>query len=141
MMDDELAEAFEDLKRAREEQRERRRKHANGGDMEDAITPPPQQPPRPPPPGAQPEPISSDKWAQLTRQPDPEYRDEAATKIVGHLFRHNCDYELVLGMLLAWNTACCMPPLDYDELKDVVDRIALREANRIKAQLKRDRGE
>ena len=109
--------------------------------MEDAITPPPQQPPRPPPPGAQPEPISSDKWAQLTRQPDPEYRDEAATKIVGHLFRHNCDYELVLGMLLAWNTACCKPPLDYDELKDVVDRIALREANRIKAQLKRDRGE
>jgi len=90
--------------------------------------------------GAQPEPISSGKWAQLTRQPDPEYRDEAATQIVGHLFRHGCDYQLVLGMLHAWNAASCKPPLDYLEINRIVDRIANREAARIEAQLKQ-RGE
>jgi hypothetical protein len=90
--------------------------------------------------GAQPEPISSDKWAQLTRQPDPEYRDGAATQIVGHLFRHSCDYQLVLGLLHAWNTAVCKPPLPEHEVQDIVDRIALREAKRIEAQLKQ-RGE
>jgi hypothetical protein len=43
----------------------------------------------------------------------------------------------IADLLLAWNTTWCKPPLDYDELKDVVDRIALREANRIRAQLNR----
>jgi hypothetical protein len=93
------------------------------------------------PDGGSTEPIPSDEWAQLTRQPIEKYRDKAACRIAGHFFRHSCDYELVLGMLLAWNTTCCKPPLDYSELKEVVDRIARREANRIKAQLKRDRGE
>jgi hypothetical protein len=87
------------------------------------------------------EPIPSDIWARLTRQPIEEYRDAAAARIVGHFFRHSCDYELVLGMLHAWNTACCKPPLDYHKLKEIVDRIAMREANRIRAQLKRDRSE
>jgi len=89
------------------------------------------------PDGGSAEPIPSDKWARLTRQPIEEYRDAAAASIAGHFFRHSCDYELVLGMLHAWNTTWCKPPLDHDELKDVVDRIALREANRIRAQLNR----
>src|SRR5262245_38725559 len=58
-----------------------------------------------------PEPISSDIWAQLTSQPITEYRDMAALKICGHLFRHSCDYQLVLGLLHAWNSAWCKPPL------------------------------
>jgi hypothetical protein len=89
------------------------------------------------PDGGSAEPIPSDTWAKLTRQPVIEYRDKAACRIAGHFFRHSCDYELVLGMLHAWNTTWCKPPLDHDELKDVVDRIALREANRIRAQLNR----
>jgi hypothetical protein len=93
------------------------------------------------PNGGSAEPIPSDVWSQLTRRPIIEYPDEVAARIVGHLFRHSCDYELVLGLLHAWNTTWCKPPLDDDELKDIVDRIALREANRIRAQLKRDRGE
>ena len=76
-------------------------------------------------------PHPSDFWAQLMRQPVSEYRDEPVTKIAGHLFRHNCDYSLVLNLLHAWNLAWCKPPLDYDELEGVVDRIAKREALRI----------
>jgi hypothetical protein len=86
------------------------------------------------------EPISSDIWARLTREPVSEYRDEPATKIVGHLFRHSCDYQLVLGLLCAWDSACCKPPLGYLELKRIVDRIADREAKRIEAELKRRGG-
>jgi hypothetical protein len=93
------------------------------------------------PDGGPAEPIPSDVWSQLTRQPISEYRDMAAAKIAGHFFRHNCDYELVLGMLHAWNTAWCKQPLDYHKLKEVVDRIANREADRIRANLERDRGE
>jgi hypothetical protein len=80
--------------------------------------------------GAPPQPIPSDVWAQLTRQPVTEYRDFAAAKIAGHLFRHWCDYELVLGLLHTWNTAWCRPPLGYHELEKIVARIANRQADR-----------
>jgi hypothetical protein len=86
---------------------------------------------------AQVEPISSDVWAQLTRQPITEYRDMAAARIAGHLFRHSIDYALALGLLHVWNTAWCKPPLGYLELKGIVDRIADREAERIERQLER----
>jgi hypothetical protein len=89
------------------------------------------------PDGAPIEPLPSDFWAQLTRQPVTEYCDEAATKIIGHLLRRGCDYQLTLGLMHAWNTAWCKPPLGYLELKRIVDRIANREAARIEAQLKR----
>jgi hypothetical protein len=81
------------------------------------------------------EPIASDMWAQLTRQPISQYRDMAAARIAGHLFRHSCDYQLVLGLLHAWNSAWCKPPLGYHELKRIVDRIANREAERIEREL------
>jgi Bifunctional DNA primase/polymerase, N-terminal/Primase C terminal 1 (PriCT-1) len=83
------------------------------------------------------EPIPSDVWSQLTRQPISEYRDFAAAKIAGHLFRHNCDYQLVLGMLHAWNSAWCSPPLGYHELNRIVARIANREAARIEREFAR----
>jgi Bifunctional DNA primase/polymerase, N-terminal len=83
------------------------------------------------------EPLPSDVWSELTRRPISEYRDMAAARIVGHLFRHNCDYSLVLGLLHAWNTTYCKPPLGYYELKRVLDRIANREADRIERELAR----
>jgi hypothetical protein len=49
----------------------------------------------------------------------------------------NCDYALVLGMLHAWNTAWCKPPLGYQELNRVVARIADKEAARIEQELAR----
>jgi hypothetical protein len=83
------------------------------------------------------EPIASDEWAKLTREPVTDYHDMAAARIAGHLFRHNCDYALVLGMLHAWNTAWCKPPLGYHELNRIVGRIANREAERIERELAR----
>jgi hypothetical protein len=85
--------------------------------------------------GAPVEPIASDVWGQLTGQPINEYRDMAAARIAGHLFRHRCDYTLALGLLHAWNSAWCKPPLGYYELARIVDRIANREADRIERQL------
>ena len=82
------------------------------------------------------EPIPSNIWAQLTRQPIEEYRDRAALKIAGHLFRHWCDYQLVLGLLHAWNSAWCKPPLGYQQLTDIVDRVANYEAERLERERK-----
>jgi hypothetical protein len=87
--------------------------------------------------GGNAEPVPSDVWSQLTRQPITEYRDMAAARIAGHFFRHNCDYTLVLGLLHAWNSAWCRPPLGYRELEDIVARIADREADRIERELRR----
>jgi Bifunctional DNA primase/polymerase, N-terminal/Primase C terminal 1 (PriCT-1) len=83
------------------------------------------------------EPIPPDVWSQLTSQPISEYRDLAVARIAGHFFRHGCDYTLVLGMLHAWNSAWCKPPLAYYELKRIIDRIAGREAARIERELSR----
>ena len=74
-------------------------------------------------------PIASNVWAKLTRQPITQYRDQAAAKIAGHCFRHACDYQLVLGLLHAWNSAWCQPPLGYHELERIVDRIANKQAD------------
>jgi hypothetical protein len=82
------------------------------------------------------EPRPSDYWAQVTSQQIAEYRDDPVMRMAGHLFRHNCDYSLVLGLLQAWNSTWCKPPLDHDELKAVVDRIADREAARIERELR-----
>ena len=84
--------------------------------------------------GAPTEPIPSDIWTQLTRQPVTEYQDMAAARIAGHFFGHSCDYALVLGMLHVWNSAWCKPPLGYHELERIVGRIAAREAARIERE-------
>jgi hypothetical protein len=76
------------------------------------------------------EPLPSDVWWRLTHEPVEQYHDAAAARIAGHLFAHWCDYQLVLGLLHAWNSAWCKPPLGYHELKRIVDRIATRQANK-----------
>jgi hypothetical protein len=87
--------------------------------------------------GAQHEPLPSDVWAKLTRHPIAEYRDMAAAKIAGHLFRHACDFQLVRGLMHAWNSAWCKPPLGYQELDQIIDRIARRQAAKWKQELAR----
>jgi hypothetical protein len=84
---------------------------------------------------AQREPTSSSIWAQLTRRPVTEYRDQAAAKIIGHLFGHGCNYQLVFGLVHAWNSSWCKPPLGYYELIAIIDRIALKEAAKIQRRL------
>jgi hypothetical protein len=80
-------------------------------------------------------PIPSDQWSRLTRQPIAEYRDAAAARIVGHLLRRGCDFQLIVGMMHAWNSAWCKPPLGYQELNRIIDRIANKEAARIEREL------
>jgi hypothetical protein len=80
------------------------------------------------------EPLPSDVWAKLMR-PITEYRDMAAIRIAGHGFAHGCDYQYVLGFVRSWNSAWCKPPLGYQELKNIVDRIAHKEAARRNARL------
>jgi hypothetical protein len=86
---------------------------------------------------AQHEPHPSDLWAKLTRQPITEYRDMAATQIAGHLFCHACDFQLVRGLMHAWNSAWCQPPLGYHELDKIINRIAARQAARWERELER----
>jgi hypothetical protein len=81
-------------------------------------------------------PIPGDQWARLC-QPISEYRDQAVLRIAGHFFRHNCDYDLVRGMLHAWNSAWCKPPLGYHELDKLIDRVANYHAERIGRELAR----
>ena len=64
-----------------------------------------------------------------------EYADTAAARLAGHLFRHGIDPAVVLGLLQAWNSTCCTPPLDPAELHRVVNRIAAREAQRLEQDL------
>ena len=82
-------------------------------------------------------PLSTDVWVRLTQAPITAYHDEAAAKIIGHLLRHNCDYQIVRGLVHAWNSAWCKPPLGYRELDRVIERIADREADRILRELAR----
>ncbi len=81
------------------------------------------------------EPIPSDVWSKLTHQPVTDYRDYAAARIAGHLFRHYVDHQLVRGLLHAWNSAWCQPPLGFHELERIIARIADREAARIERRL------
>jgi hypothetical protein len=80
------------------------------------------------------EPLPSDEWAKLTGQQVTEYCDMAAARIAGHLFRHSVDFQLVCSLLHAWNSAWCKPPLGYNELNGIIDRIADREAERIEGE-------
>jgi hypothetical protein len=82
-------------------------------------------------------PHDADFWAQFTQQKVAEYADLAAARITGHLFRHNVDFQLVRGLIHAWNAACCASPLTYAELDRIVDRIADKEAARIERELGR----
>ena len=84
-----------------------------------------------------PEPTPGSVWAELTTQPISEYRDQAALKILGHLFRHNVDYDLARGMMHAWNSAWCKPQLGYHELDRLIDRVANYHAERIERELAR----
>jgi hypothetical protein len=87
--------------------------------------------------GTQGEPIPSDVWVQLTQRPVSEYRQWIAGRIAGHFFWHNCDYEFVRGMMHAWNSAWCKPPLGYHELDNIIGRRAIKRVEAIEGELDR----
>ena len=81
------------------------------------------------------EPVPREQWMRIATGPVTEYADFAAARLAGHLFRHGIDAALVLGLLQAWNSTRCTPPLDPAELHRVVNRIAAREAQRLEQAL------
>lgn len=54
-------------------------------------------------------------------------RNNAITRISGHLLRRYVDPLVVLDLVLAWSAARCRPPLDEAEVTKIVDSIAARE--------------
>jgi hypothetical protein len=57
-------------------------------------------------------------------------RNDAVTRLAGHLLRRAVDPLVVLEMLLGWNALRCRPPLEDDEITDIVARITERELKR-----------
>jgi hypothetical protein len=57
-------------------------------------------------------------------------RNDAATRLAGHLLRHYVDPHVVLELLIAWNATRCRPPLPPDDIVAIVNSIARRELAR-----------
>jgi hypothetical protein len=57
-------------------------------------------------------------------------RNDAVTRLAGHLLRRTVDPLVVLEMLLGWNALRCRPPLADGEITEVVARITERELKR-----------
>jgi len=57
-------------------------------------------------------------------------RNSTATRLAGHLLRHNINPSVTMGLLHCWNVARCTPPLSDDEVTQVVDSICRKEAQR-----------
>jgi hypothetical protein len=71
-------------------------------------------------------------WSRLTGSDISEYRDAHATRVAGKLLRAiSLDPSFAAGLLHAWNQTYCRPPLSDRELKQIFDRIANREADRL----------
>jgi hypothetical protein len=77
-------------------------------------------------------PVPSAEWAKLVSGKISEYRDLAAARLAGHLFRRWVDTGVVVALLRAWNQTTCEPPLPDDELLAILHRIGGKEAARIK---------
>jgi hypothetical protein len=58
------------------------------------------------------------------------HRNDAVTRLAGHLLRREVDPLVTFEFLLTWNAARCRPPLDETEVAGIVARIAERELRR-----------
>lgn len=64
-------------------------------------------------------------WRSLVREGVPEgERNSTVASLTGHLLWHEVDPEIVLELMLGWNRLRCRPPLDDDEVAQVVRNIA-----------------
>lgn len=61
-------------------------------------------------------------------------RNDAVTRIAGHLLRRYVDPEMVHELVQAWNLARCQPPLSAEEVTKVVGSIAKKEFKRREAR-------
>ncbi len=64
-------------------------------------------------------------WRDLLRDGVEEgVRNNTLASLAGHLLWHGVDPEVVTEMLLCWNRVRCRPPLEEEEVKDVVSSIS-----------------
>jgi hypothetical protein len=63
-------------------------------------------------------------WRQLVHEGVPEgQRNSTIASLAGHLLWHQIDPDVTLELLLAWNRMRCRPPLDDEEVAQVVANI------------------
>jgi hypothetical protein len=71
------------------------------------------------------------EWQALLSQPCLEHtRNNTATRLAGHLLRHEIDPHVTQELLILWNEARCRPPLDSQEILRTVNSICAREFKR-----------
>jgi Bifunctional DNA primase/polymerase, N-terminal/Primase C terminal 1 (PriCT-1) len=70
-------------------------------------------------------------WRDLVRNGVGEgQRNDAITRLSGHLLRRNIDPVVTLELILTWNAVRCNPPVAESEVIAIVDRIAACEFKR-----------
>jgi hypothetical protein len=57
-------------------------------------------------------------------------RDDTATRLAGHLFRHYIDACVVYELLLCWNAQRCRPPLPGRNIERIVMSVGKKEMRR-----------
>jgi hypothetical protein len=74
-----------------------------------------------------------EEWVELaTSGVDEGQRNHSICRLAGKLFRHlpPVDAFLAQELIACWNLQRCRPPLDPQELSDILDGVALRELRR-----------
>ena len=69
------------------------------------------------------EPIKNDYAELLKNGCFEKYRNDSATKLVGHLFGKGLEAEEIWELVSNWNATKNTPPLDTSELRDIVNSI------------------
>ena len=72
----------------------------------------------------------SPEWRALIEGVSEGARNCSVARLAGHLLRHHVNPFVTLGLLQAWNSATCTPPLPAAEVEQIVDSIASRELRR-----------
>jgi hypothetical protein len=75
--------------------------------------------------------MSAGSWQQLAAATVGEgSRNDTVARLAGHLLRRWVDPQVVLELLLAWNTVRCIPPLAPEEITRTVNSICGAELRR-----------
>lgn len=74
--------------------------------------------------------LPSSAWKELSEGVAEGGRNNAITRVAGHLFRRYVNPTLTLQLLLGFNESFCVPPLDMDEVVRTVNSVASLELRR-----------
>jgi hypothetical protein len=74
---------------------------------------------------------TAEHWREVVAKGvDEGARDDTATRLAGHLFRHYVDTLVVLELVLCWNTQRCRPPLPARDIERIVESVGRKELQR-----------